>query len=178
MTLRQKKYLIIGFFGTFFLLIIFLVVLPLLQEIAKNAKELKTQKEELVRFQAQLANLRAFKEKYHQSSDIQKIKDFFVNPEVPVAFITFLEEAAKTEKISFEIMALPAIKPEESSLEFLLKGKSAFSNFRNFLVTLEKAPYLIEVEALTLQKPEKDQKESPGDIIDISLSLKVYARAQ
>ena len=180
MSFKKRKYLIILTFGGVFLLIIFLVVLPLLTEIKADSQELKEQQKNLIKLQTELANLQRFQEKYQNLKELQRIKNFFVNPDLPVDFISFLEQKAKREQLSLEISTLsPKQTPEEQypSLRFLLKSEGPFPHFYNFLAVLEKAPYLIEIETLNISLQE-EEKEQPSfdNIIKASLLLKVYTR--
>lgn len=180
MTLGRKNYILLAVFLGFFLLLGFFAVWPLLKSIEKNAAEIKKEQESLDLLGAKTQILGNFKNKYQASQDAQKIKDFFIDPEAPISFITFLEKMAKEENVSLDISLLPPSKKEKEGispgLRFLLRGEGLFLSFYNFLARLERAPYLIEIESLTLQKQqEQEQKEMPSDILDFSLSLKVYA---
>lgn len=180
MTLKKKNYLIISILTALFLLASLLIVRPLLKSIEKQSTESKEQQKKLLEFQTELKNLQTFKNKYQDTKDLQKIKSFFVDPEVPIAFIAFLEDAAQAEKVFLEISSLPAKKEQKQlgpALIFLLKSESSFSNFWNFLDRLEKAPYLIEVQTLNIKKKEgKGQEESLENRVDIYLPLKVYTK--
>lgn len=178
MNLRKQRYLIISSFVGFFLLLIFLVVLPLLKDIQTASKELRRQQKELMRIKAEIEGLKTFKENYQNREGIQRIKKFFVNPVLPLDFIRFLEKKAEKEGISLEISTFPQKITEENEavmLQFLLKGRGEFPNFYNFLGALEKAPYLIEIETLNIILPEKNKKQElvEENIIEVSLLLKV-----
>lgn len=175
MTLKKKNYLILLSFAILFLLTVFLIVWPLFKNIKNIATDLKKEKENLITLQAEIKNLQFFKNKYQRGQEVQKIKNFFIDPKVPVAFIAFLEETAQETKITLEISSLPGKKEKEQpspALRFLLKGRGLFSNFYRFLSELEKAPYLIEIETLNIKSEEQ------GKNINVSLTLKVYAKEQ
>lgn len=180
MTFQKKNYFIILSLVGLFLLCSFLFVRPLLKDIKKEIMEINEQRKNFFALQKEAKALKIFQERYQEAKDIQKIKNFFVDLKVPVDFIAFLEETARTEKISLEISSLPFDEEKEGqlgpALRFLLKCEGSFFDFYSFLDKLEKAPYLIEFENLNIQKKEKGSKEPIENIIDASLSLRVLAR--
>jgi hypothetical protein len=181
MDLLKKKYLIIISFWTIsFLLIIFLIVLPLITSIQSHAASIRREQNELLLLTAENQNIQNFKDRYQNQENVQKIKDFFAEPEVPIAFIVFLEEAAREAEITLEISPLPQGEKGIRVLRFFLRGKGSFLGFYNFLARLEEIPFLVDIETLDVRKEKRpgEQVFNEDTKIEFSLSINVYARSQ
>jgi len=179
MSLLRKKYLIIISFWTIsFLLIIFLVVLPLIRSIRNHTASIRREENELLILTTKNQNIQDFGNKHRNQENVQKIKDFFIEPRVPIAFIIFLEETAKETKITLEISPLPQKEEKVRASRFFLRGKGSFLSFYNFLARLEEAPFLIDIETLAVRKEERPGKRVFNEDIKIefSLSINVYVR--
>lgn len=176
MTPKKKFYLTLSGWLAIFLLISALLILPLWGKIKEEADSLREGQEKLGRLQAELGNLQAFKETFQGDDALEALKNFFVEAKVPIAFITFLEEASRESQVSLEIIPQPTVKKEKTalgpSLSFLLKGQGNFSDFIGFLLKLEGGPYLIETETLSVSKIEEER--TGNQQVAFSLLLKVY----
>jgi len=116
---------------------------------------------------------------------LEKLDKLFLNPEVPVDFIRFLEEESGNLglliKISPSIITSRKTDPWKSmGFQILLTGP--FPSCLKFLEKLQTSPWLLEVERTEVQRiPEKElQSEelkdfSLGDVF-FSLILKVYTK--
>ena len=153
-------------------LILIFGVYPIFKDIEKNSQEVFRQKKELVILEAQITNLEKFKAVYQELEDIlEKIEDLFVNPQVPVDFIRFLENTA--ENCSSDIGISPTSSGKFGndywqSLIFQISSRGSFPNFLKFLEKLENSPYLIEIQSLNISRE--------GNGVRAVLSIKVFAR--
>jgi len=179
MTTTKKINLSIIIFVVLISLLISFVIYPSLKEIKKNSKELIYQKENLSNLESKIANLEKFKVLYKSLEEIlDKIDNLFIDPEVPMDFISFLEENSKDCQLTTEISFLPAKRTETDPWPFLLfkiTSIGSFSNFLKFLEKLENSKYLIEIQNLSINQTKKSETSSKADI-QANLSIKVYSR--
>ncbi len=177
---RQKIHFTLGLLGLFFALLIFLVILPLFSMIQKNAKDLVDSKRETVSLVSEIENLGTLVKQYQEyEADFNKIDSLFVNSEIPIDFIRFLEKLATDSKVSAKISLGQARGGSGSqeqpwaSLYFQLSTESTFLNLSRFLEKLENAPYLIEIQNLSINK--LGGKESSKNV-SANLLIKVFAK--
>ncbi|MDI6603243.1 MAG: GspMb/PilO family protein [Patescibacteria group bacterium] len=186
MTFKKKIIISIVFFLTLSILLIVFVIYPLFLEIKKISQDFLAQKQELIAFEKKAENLEKFKILFSEiSPDLEKIDNLFVNPEIPVDFILFLEKISQDSGLSLKISSGLPLKTEKDSwpsLSFQLNLAGSFPNLVKFLEKLESNLYLIEIQNLTitrLSETELKSKEfeiySLGDV-KASLSIKVYTR--
>lgn len=165
--------------------IVFLIY-SLLKEIKESSENILSQKAALASLETKIKNLEEFKSYSEEiKPNLEKIDAIFVDPEVPVDFIRFLEKTSRDCQITLKIsLALPTQITEDPwpALIFQLTTTSPFPNFLKFLEKLESSIYLIEIQSLNInQLTEIDlrmpefEKFSPGDI-RARLSIKVFTR--
>lgn len=187
MSFKKKIYIsIIVFFGLTTVLIVF-VIYPLFLEIKKISQEFFSQRQAFLTLEKKVENLEKFKIIFSEiSPNLKKIDNFFVNPEIPIDFIRFLEKTSQDLGLSFEISLLgSSLKIEKNPwpfFSFQLNLIGSFSNFSKFLEKLESGPYLIEIQNLTINRLEEDElrlekfeKFSLGDVKS-SILIKVYTK--
>jgi len=152
-------------------LILIFGVYPIFKDIEKNSEELVNQKKELVILEAQITNLEKFKIVYKSLEDIlERIKGLFVDAQVPVDFIRFLENTAESGSLDISISPTSSGKYGSDywqSLIFQISSSGSFSNFLRFLEKLENSPYLIEVQSLNISRD--------GENVRAIFSIKVFA---
>jgi len=180
MILNQKKQILISIinFGLIALFFAFFAVCPLFKEIKKNSENFISTKKELASLDLQSKNLGEFEKIYQENlQNIEKIDNLFVNPEVPVDFISFLEKTSQDSNIPIKISLLTS-KGEKGawpSFQFQILSTGSFNNFSKFLEKIEKASYLIDIKSLNIGRSAEEI--SAGDI-KATLLLKVYSKAQ
>ena len=175
METKNKVNLAIGIFGALIVLMVVFILVPFFQKISINSKELTSQKENLAVLEAKAANLERFKNLYSGLREIlEKIDDLFVNAEVPVEFIGFLEDISSESNLAIKIV--PSGEERGGywpSLSFQMTGTGSFDDLLKFLEKLENSPYLIEVKNVSVGAlPEKEAL--PG-WVKATFSLKVFA---
>lgn len=159
------------------ILVVVFVLIPFFQEISINSKELTSQKENLAVLEAKTANLERFKNLYSGLEKIlEEIDNLFVNAEVPVEFIGFLEDTSSKSNLTIKIV--PSTQETKGdywqSVSFQITNTGSFGNFLEFLEKLENSPYLIEIKNVNVSNlPEKEAL--PG-WIKATFSLKVFAK--
>lgn len=179
MTTAKKINLSIIIFVVLIFLVISFVIYPSFKEIKKSSKDLIYQKENLSNLEAKIVNLEKFRILYKNLEEIlDKIDNLFINPEVPVDFISFLEKNSKDCQLATEISFSPVKKIKTDpwpSLSFKITSTGSFSNFLKFLEKLENSQYLIEIQNLSINQTKKSEIPSKVDI-QANLSIKVYSK--
>jgi len=186
MTLTKKIYLSLATFNILSLGLIFFLIYPLFIEIKKNSKDLISQKQTIQALEAKIENLEKFKILYQDlKPDLEKINTLFVDPEVPIEFISFLEKTSADCEVLIKISSAPAKKTKTDpwpSINFQIFTFSSFPNFLKFLEKLENSPYLIEISNLSIQriteadlKLKKDERLALGDVKS-TFTIKVYTK--
>lgn len=173
---QKKIYIVAITSGIINLVLIILVILPLLKTIENNSQALLSQKGELLLLKQRKENLENLKKVSEtQRENLEKIEHTFVNPEIPIDFIRFLEKTALDSRTSIKI-SLASEKEEETdfgpTLSFNISLESSFPNFLKFLEKLENAPYLIEILNLNI---ERLGGETPGNI-SAALSIRTLTK--
>ncbi len=183
---KTKIFLVLGIFLGLFLALIILLILPFFGQIQENSKTLISQKNKLVSLRQEMKNLEEEEAIYRQKQEgLEKINRLFISAEMPINFITFLENNAAEEQLTINISPAGFQKAGAdswSSLAFQvnLTGNSASS--LRFIEKLENSPYLVEITNLNLSRssalpvsPEIafSVEASP---VSASLSLRVFAK--
>jgi hypothetical protein len=175
----QKNYLTLSLAVIFLAAFVFLAIMPLFNGINKNAKDLAGVKKEIVSLDSEINNLGTVSQQYQQyQANFDKINSLFINLEIPIDFIRFLEKLAQDSKVSAKISSVTNAqdKKDEQSWSFLyfqVSAKGPFLNLSRFLEKLENAPYLIEIQNLSINRIE-DQKS--GKDVQAEFSIKVFAK--
>jgi len=146
-----------------FCLAVFLV-LPIFKNIQKNSKELISGKEKLLLSQKRIENIENFKQIYYQiKPDLEKMGGAFVETEMPLSFISFLEKTAHDCGLDINISSLPPEGTKEDtgpSLSFQLNSASSFPNLFKFLEKLENSSYLIQIKNLSISRLTENKLQS------------------
>lgn len=184
---QNKKTLIISvIFGLIALVVISFIIFPLLKGIKKNSEEFAAVKKDLFISQGKAGGLERIKETYENlRPDLEKIEKLFIDPKVPVDLIQFWEKTAIDSEISIEISPVSLKAPKEdswNSMGFQISLTGPFPSFLKFLEKTENAPYLIEIQSLTVKKLTEGELESAkyeqfslGDV-KATLLIKVYTK--
>jgi Tfp pilus assembly protein PilO len=186
MTIKNKINLSLIIFILLAILLILFVIYPLLKEIKINSEEFISKKQSLTLLEKKIENLRQYQTTWREiEPNLERIDKLFIDPELPVEFISFLEKTASDCELSVEISPFSGQKTTNDpwpSLLFQIKTTASFSKFLKFLEKLENSPYLIEIQNLNVKRlTEKEleqkilEKFSPGDTINTIL-IKVYTK--
>lgn len=158
MTTKQKTIFLIIIFPVLILVISVFVIYPLFSEIQKSSQNIIEEKKRLVSLEVQAESLEKFKDSGQDfDQNIEKIDSLFVNGEMPLDFINFLEKIKKDYKLSLKI-SIGVIKKEEkdiwSSITFNINAIGNYDKFMKFLEKIETGPYLTRISDLNLSKGE------------------------
>lgn len=183
---RKKIIISLITFGIVTLILIFLIISPLLNQIKENSEELILQKQELILLQEERKNLKEIETVYESYQlNLTKIDKLFIDSEIPIEFVSSLEELASTSQLLIKISPVVSKEVKEdpwSSLSFQLSLSGSFPDFLKFLKKLENSPYLIEVLNLNTEKlietelwSENYKAFSPGDV-NVEILVKVFTK--
>lgn len=191
MDTKKKINITIAIFLGSTILLIGFVICPLFQGIKNDSKELVSQKQKIISLEKKIENLGKFQIIWQGiEPDFQKIEKLFIDPEVPVEFISALEAIAKDCQMTIEISLTLSSGTEKDlwpSLFFQISSATSFSKFLKFLEKIETSPYLIEISSLNVRKlteaelaqpflqKELGEGNSLGDVA-ATFSLKVYTK--
>lgn len=186
MTIKNKINLsVITFFGLAVLLILFLIY-PFLKDIENIGQEFILKKQEIIFLENKIKEMKRFRENYPEiKSNLEKIDSSFVESEMPLDFINFLEKTAKELKLSVEIS--PAVVKNSQtdfwpSIAFQINSVGSFPLLLKFIDKLETGSYLIEMQDLNISrlsetqlKTKEFEKFSLGDV-KANFSIKVFSK--
>jgi len=175
MTISNKiKTSIITFLILSICFIVFLIY-PLFQEIKKNSKAIITQKTAITVLGAEIENLNKFKLFIKGNKEkLEKTEEMFLDQELPVDFINFLEKIAGESQIFLKVSYLTPKNDEDlwPALLVQVNCSGSFSNFLRFLEKLKSSNYLIEIQTLNVTK----LTDAEGSNIRANLSFKVFTK--
>lgn len=174
MTAKKKTILSIIIFPLLIVAVLIFIIYPLFLEIQRSSQNIIEQKVKLISLESQNQNLKKFKnsdqifEQYSIKTDT-----LFINGEMPLDFINFLEKVKKDYSLSLK-MSIGSVSKEAkdtwSSINFNINVTGDYDKFMKFLEKIETGPYLTEVNNLNLNKGE-DKNE-----ILSSFSLKAFVK--
>lgn len=188
MLFKNKINLSLLIFSVSIISLIFFVIYPVFKEIKTSSEDLISEKQNFTSLEIKIENLRnsqAFLSKI--KPNLEKINQLFIDFEVPVDFINFLEKTAKECDVVIEILALPSKEIEKDSwpsVLFQISSIASFDKFLKFLEKIENSPYLIELQGLNIRKLSEKEIEKEIEIeietelndVKVVFSIKVYAK--
>lgn len=175
MTIKRKINISILVFVVFVLIFLFFAIFPLFLEIKNNSKELLLQKKLTADNDVQKKNLEQFKVfSTLFGENFKRIENLFVDPDVPVEFIQFLENTAASSNLRVKIAPLsqsPSDKDKWPFLSFQIVTNGFFPDSLKFLEKIENSFYLVKIQNLNISIDGVD-----SDKIEASFSIKVFSR--
>lgn len=179
MTAIKKIYLSLIIFTFLAGALISFLIFPLWQEIKKSSQGLISQRQDLLLLSSKVENLEKFKILYQGlKPDLERIDTLFVNPELPIEFISFLEKNSREVGVLIKISPtlLKETKKEPwSFLIFQINLTGLFPNVLKFLEKLETAPYLVEIQNLNVSS-SKELEKLPSAETKTALTIKVFTK--
>ncbi|MFC1663787.1 hypothetical protein ACFL0A_01540 [Patescibacteria group bacterium] len=156
MNLAKKTLTTSIIFGIATLILIVLLIFPLFRDIKKGSEDLVLVKKELISLQAKIENLERFKENYKAlEPNLAKVDKLFVDPNVPVECIKFLEKTGQDLGVFIDISPF-SIKQTKTdpwpTMGFQINLIGSFPDYLKFLEKTETAPYLIEIQNLSIRR--------------------------
>jgi len=169
-TNNNKTYIAISVFVASAILMVIFLVFPAFQAISRASIDLSSQEKSLILFGERMNSLEGFKLVYNDLKLVE-VDNLFIDSEVPVEFIGFLEREAEETEVALEIApASPRDSRQDSwpSLTFQINANGSFPQFLQLLEKLENSPYLIEINNLNISEAEE-----VGNVKSV-FSIKVY----
>jgi len=183
MKIGKKIILTSIIFSILVFILLYFGVYFLIKNIQRNSEDFITAKKEISIVRAEAKNLEYFKKTYGSLElELTKIPNLFIDAEVPIDFIKFLETAASSSGVSAEISLASSkivAKDPWPFFQFQLNLAGSTSNFFKFLEKIEAAPYLIEIQNLSAVKLSEEEEVSAAPALgEISavLSIKVFTK--
>lgn len=168
------------------ILVSFFLIFLLFKGVKNSSEAFSLEKEKITSLSEEKENRKKMEDLYNNyQSDLNKIEKVFIDPEVPIEFIGFLEKTAGVSQVQIKIISMAKRtdgKDALPSLLFQISVAGSFSNFSKFLEKLENSPYLIETLELNsraLSEKEAKSKEFEGLLsvnTDTLLLIKVLSR--
>ena len=181
MLTKQRIYLILIVWTIVFGVLIRFGLLPFFEAIKKNSEELTFQRGALQFFENRIKDFENYQKNYSLYEPIfKKINSSFVDPEVPIEFIKFLEKEAGKSGLSIRISPLTFASAGSDPgipVGFQVSLEGSFSNCLRFVGRLEQSSFLVEIPRLNVQRIGKKTAEGL-EIINISflLDVKVFSK--
>lgn len=176
----KKIYIITIFFIGFFIASTVFFIIPLIKSIEKDSHDLVAIKGDRDFFSEEKKNIQKFESVFIEiEPNFNKTNDLFVNSEIPIEFINYLEKTALDSNVSIKILPSVDINKSVSNLwsylVFSLEGSGSFNDFSRFIEKLENSRYLIQIQNLNIKKEISFQENSNKEI-EASFLLKVFSK--
>ncbi len=156
--------LVSAFVVTGFLIVVF----PFFNEIKRSSEKLfSTQRDlkEMVRKNRELSYWRAREEELE--NHLRELESVLVNPDMPVEFIEFVEEAASYYEVEVNVSLLSSSEEEKDSffipLGIRITGWGEDQDCLAFLDRVEKSHYLLSVEEFSLSSVDGERTGRGGE---------------
>ena len=173
MTPKQKTFIALGIFTVFVLLFFAFLFLPLLRGIQADSAKVLAARTKLVTVSLYEEHIQEFQRiSQSQEDGIDKINNLFLDTDTPIAFLEFLENVARSSRVSLKITPVESQRKEEDvwdSIDFELAGKGLYPNVLSFVRQVENGPYLFEFKNVIVQRLATGE-------VDFSLLMKVYTK--
>ncbi|MBI4359006.1 MAG: hypothetical protein HY577_00220 [Candidatus Nealsonbacteria bacterium] len=183
--MTKKKYSLNLVFGLIDLALVLLIIFLPLRLIQRGTKTLVALRQTQFSFQRQEENFLKLNKDYRtNASEIKAIDTIFINPEAPVDFLAFLEEASQAEDLSLKVNpSLPQKSKKDvwASMVLQISAQGRPERFLRFLEKLENSPYLAEIYDFNLKKAPAlagagaGGKGSVGEV-EATFSLRAYIK--
>lgn len=142
------------------------LVFFLFKGVKNNSEAFSLEKEKIASLSEEKESRKKMEDVYkNYQPDLGEIEKVFIDPEVPIEFINFLEKTAGDSLVQLKILSMTKKTDKENAwpnLLFQISVTSSFSNFSKFLEKLENSPYLIEtleLDVRALSEKELKSKE-------------------
>ena len=109
-------------------------------------------------------------------ADLNQISDYFVNQQLPLDLITFLERAAAESAIKLMITPLALKENEQELLRFGLAAEARANALTAFIERIETWPLLLEIDNLTMIKAPEPNPLLTNLNTKMTAVIKTYAQ--
>jgi Tfp pilus assembly protein PilO len=152
------------------------IIYPLIRDIRENSAEFISQKQKLADLEEKIKNLNDFKILYKEyKPNLDIIDNLFIDSEVPVDFIAFLENTAKNCQLEIRISPSSSKSKDEFGyyLGFNVSLAGIPDNLMKFIDKIENAPYLIKINSVIANRSTDD---SGKETASANTSFNVYVK--
>ena len=182
MNTKKKTYIFLIGFIVLNLALIALLIYPVFSEIEEISDNLVSQREEMSLLQSKVETLKEFEIEFkNMEPDLNKINALFINTDLPLDFIDFLEETASESGILMEIVSSSFSNKSKvdfwPSISFQMSYIGSLTECSGFLERIETSPYIIRIENLKVRqmsKIESKVEEVPFGDLKVNLILRAY----
>jgi Tfp pilus assembly protein PilO len=165
--------------GMVFLL---LVVHPIFQGVLRDHEEILAQKQRSAQIQEDQKHLRDFESVFASNqSEFAQLERLFLDTQAPSGFFRFLDTTSAA--FSLEVEANPGARQQEKgdsgpSIKIEIQGNGSYPNIVAFLEKIENAPYLVEIEDISITSAKASAQRGQPAIGEnvLSMTLKVYTK--
>lgn len=176
MTIKNKINITFGIFFLASVLLVVFAIYPLFKGILRNADDLVATKGNIASLSAEINNFDSLNKQYQSyKPNLDKINNLFINANVPIDFIRFLENLAASSSLSATISPGQSVggsgQQQWKAVNFSVSAQGSYVNFSRFLERLENAPYLIGIQNLSINS----QNDKSGEI-SANMNIKVFAK--
>lgn len=181
---KQKIKINVAVFVAFLILAVFLGIVPLSSQLSLDSKNLATKKSTLSFLESQIKALNDFQNSsldYQQK--ISKLESSFVSQEAPIEFIEFLEQEALKQGLKLSLSSVGVVSEKKGSrptIGFKATLTGEFPDTLVFLKKIEKSPWLIKVEQVSIDRVgDKNKSLDTKDVqvghVVLNLSFKTFS---
>ena len=182
---KKKQYVLITVFTSLFLVLTFVIMVPLFSSIKQDTVDIIFQKSKIFLAEKQIETFNKINEDYLGfKNNAEKISSIFIDQKEPLDFINFIEKTALQLNLDDEIF----INNNEiknsvfSGVSFQISISGSFDSFMKFLEKLESANYLVQITNLSIQKSSSNEsvvqtnKTLPQNLIQANIGINVFAQ--
>ena len=152
-------------------------------EIKKTSLEIISKRSETLLLEKKAQSSQDFADLFGKEKEkFNKVESLFIDPEMPVEFINFLEKTAKDQNLSIDLSISPSPIGKDlwPAIGFQINLAGFSPDVFKFLEKLSHSRYLIDIQSLEISKIEKEKtpigKEILAGNIKAGLLIKVYNR--
>ena len=134
MSSNKKFYISIVIFAILSILLIVFLIHPLFKEIKKNSEAFLSERENIISLAKEIENRKKTENLYKAyRPDLERMEKIFVDAEVPIELISFLEENASSSQIQLKISSMAKKSEKGDPWPSLLIQLSATGSLPDFL---------------------------------------------
>ena len=165
----KTKFILSLFIISLFLSVLTFFSVFTLKKIKTISREILEKKKEDISYLQRIKNVKEFEEiKKKKGKEFFEIENVLFDKNLPLPFVTFLEEIAKEKQVSIEISTQETFFKEEEdifpSLYFRLNFSGRPDSVFTFLEKIEKSPFLVQIEKLRISKA-KERENLDGEVL-------------
>lgn len=176
---RDKLFITLIFIPVFLLALFLLIIWPLIQDIRILSQQIQRERVELERLYQKGQLLRKARLGYEKiKPELTSLEGVLLKKDGELKFITTLESLGDQNEIEQEIHLNPQDQIVKDNLRILplrLNLTGEFENIFQYLNSLEKLDYYINISSLSFNREIKlEKQEVPSTRINVSLLAETY----